>query len=163
MFEMKPIGHIEAARVVVEDDFWGGMEARIVLTDAVEPDALAGLEDFSHAEIIYVLDQVPPEKILVISDDTDLAPGRIRLKPGGGAGGRNGHKSIIQLLGTQEYPRLKIGIGRVEKDDTIDHVLGGFTVEERAVQDEALSRGEKTIRVLLSDGLEAAMNIANVG
>ena len=107
--------------------------------------------------------QVPPEKILVISDDTDLAPGRIRLKPGGGAGGHNGHKSIIQLLGTQEYPRLKIGIGRVEKDDTIDHVLGGFTVEERAVQDEALSRGEKTIRVLLSDGLEAAMNIANVG
>lgn len=64
MFEMKPIGHIEAARVVVEDDFWGGMEARIVLTDAVEPDALAGLEDFSHAEIIYVLDQVPPEKII---------------------------------------------------------------------------------------------------
>jgi tRNA (Thr-GGU) A37 N-methylase len=64
MFEMNSIGYMEAARAVVEDDFWGGAEARIVLTDAVEPDALAGIEDFSHAEIIYVFDQVPPEKII---------------------------------------------------------------------------------------------------
>ena len=64
MFEMKPVGYVEAARAVVEDDFWGGAEARIVLTDAVEPDALDGIEDFSHAEIIYVFNQVPPEKII---------------------------------------------------------------------------------------------------
>jgi tRNA (adenine37-N6)-methyltransferase len=64
MFEMKPIGCVESARVTVADDFWGGGESRIVLTDAVEPDALNGIEDFSHAEIIYVFDQVVPEKII---------------------------------------------------------------------------------------------------
>jgi len=64
MFDMKPIGLVESPRVNVEDDYWYGTEARIVLTDVVEPDALAGLEEFSHAEIIYVFDQVPPEKIV---------------------------------------------------------------------------------------------------
>ena len=64
MFEMKPIGVVECTRVNVEDDYWGGTEARIVLADAVEPDALAGLDEFSHAEIIYVFDQVTAEKIV---------------------------------------------------------------------------------------------------
>lgn len=64
MFEMKPVGYVETARAVVEDDFWGGTEARIVLTDVVETDALTGIEEFSHAEIIYVFDQVVPEKIV---------------------------------------------------------------------------------------------------
>lgn len=64
MIEMKPIGVVEATRVNVEDDYWGGTEARIVLTDAVEADALAGIEEFSHAEIIYVFDQVTDEKIV---------------------------------------------------------------------------------------------------
>jgi tRNA (adenine37-N6)-methyltransferase len=64
MFEMKPVGFVESARVVVEDDFWGGAESRIVLTNAVEPEALDGIEEFSHAEIIYVFDRVAPEKII---------------------------------------------------------------------------------------------------
>jgi len=64
MFEMKPIGHVISPRTSVEDDYWGGTEARIVLTDAVEPNALDGLEEFSHAEIIFVFDQVPPEQII---------------------------------------------------------------------------------------------------
>ena len=106
---------------------------------------------------------VPPERVLVISDDTDLAEGRVRLKPKGSAGGHNGHKSIIQSLGTQEYPRLKIGIGRVGKEETIDHVLGGFTPEERSLMNDALSRGEKAILAVLREGLEAGMNIANIG
>jgi tRNA-Thr(GGU) m(6)t(6)A37 methyltransferase TsaA len=62
--EMKPIGRVESARTVVEDDFWGGLESRIVLTDTVDPDALVGIEEFSHAEILYVFDQVAPEKIV---------------------------------------------------------------------------------------------------
>ncbi len=64
MFEMEPIGWVESARLNVEDDYWGGLEARIVLTEAVEAEALAGLEDFSHAEIIYVFDQVTPAKVI---------------------------------------------------------------------------------------------------
>jgi tRNA-Thr(GGU) m(6)t(6)A37 methyltransferase TsaA len=64
MFEVIPIGYVESARATVEDDFWGGLESRIVLTDAVEPDALEGMEDFSHAEILFVFHQVAPEKIV---------------------------------------------------------------------------------------------------
>lgn len=64
MFEMKPIAYVESVRTVVEDDFWGGMESRVVLMDSVEPSALDGIEEFSHAEIIFVFDQVVPEKIV---------------------------------------------------------------------------------------------------
>lgn len=61
---MSPIGFVECDRKTVEDDFWGGAESRIVLTDAIEPDALDGIEDFSHAEILFVFHQVEPEKIV---------------------------------------------------------------------------------------------------
>jgi tRNA-Thr(GGU) m(6)t(6)A37 methyltransferase TsaA len=64
MFEVTPIGYVQTVRVASEEDFWGGMESRITLTDAIASDALAGLEEFSHAEIIYVFDQVPPERIV---------------------------------------------------------------------------------------------------
>lgn len=63
MFEMMPIGFVECARKEVTDDFWGGAESRIVLTDVVDADALDGIESFSHAEIIFVFHQVAPEKI----------------------------------------------------------------------------------------------------
>jgi tRNA (adenine37-N6)-methyltransferase len=64
MFDVTPIGYVQTLRVASEDDFWGGMESRITLTDAVESDALVGIEEFSHAEIIFLFDQAPPERIL---------------------------------------------------------------------------------------------------
>ncbi len=103
-----------------------------------------------------------PDHVLVLADDTDLPPGRIRLRAEGSAGGHNGHKSLIQTLGTQEYPRLKIGIGRTSKDETIDHVLGPFHPDERGDIDRALKRCEEAIEALFLRGIEAAMNIANV-
>ncbi len=102
-----------------------------------------------------------PERVLVVADDTDLSPGRIRLRAEGSAGGHNGHKSLIASLGTQEYPRLKIGIGRTAKDATIDHVLGPFRPDERPDIDAALKRCEFAIETLFLRGLEAAMQEAN--
>jgi tRNA-Thr(GGU) m(6)t(6)A37 methyltransferase TsaA len=64
MIAMEPIGHVRTQRSAAEDDYWGGTEARIVLTDAVDPEALLGIEDFSHAEIIFWFDQVDPDKIV---------------------------------------------------------------------------------------------------
>lgn len=72
---------------------------------------------------------VTPSHVLVIADDKDLAFAKLRLKMKGSAGGHNGHKSLIQSLGTQEYPRIKIGIG--SDGAAIDHVLGAFGREER--------------------------------
>jgi len=64
MFEMNPIGYVESSRKTVEDDFWGGLESRIILTDTVTADALDGIADFSHAEIIFVFHHVASEKIV---------------------------------------------------------------------------------------------------
>lgn len=102
-----------------------------------------------------------PERVLVIADDTDLPPGRIRLRAEGSAGGHNGHKSLIQTLGSQGYPRLKIGIGRTAKNETIDHVLGSFHPDERAEIESALKRGESAIEALFLRGIEAAMQESN--
>lgn len=104
-----------------------------------------------------------PERILVIADDLDLPVGRIRLRAKGSAGGHNGHKSLIQSLGTQEYPRLKIGIGSVNKSETIDHVLGPFSNEERVDIQRALERTAKGVETVLSLGTEASLSNVNEG
>ena len=64
MMQVEPIAYVRTARAHAEDDYWGGVESRLELTDAVEPDALAGIDEFSHAEIIYCFDQVDPQKIV---------------------------------------------------------------------------------------------------
>jgi len=102
-----------------------------------------------------------PQRVLVIADDTDLPPGRVRLRAEGSAGGHNGHKSLIASLGTQEYPRLKIGIGRTAKDATIGHVLGPFHPDERPDIEAAMRRCEDALEALFSRGIEAAMMVAN--
>ena len=71
-FELIPIGRVEGARANVEDDFWGGAESRIVLNESVEESALAGIETFSHAEILFVFDRVEPAKIIRVT----IRPGR---------------------------------------------------------------------------------------
>jgi peptidyl-tRNA hydrolase, PTH1 family len=101
--------------------------------------------------------------LLVITDDLDLDVGRTRLKLKGGAGGHNGHKSIINSIGTQDYPRLKIGIHSERRDETIDFVLSRFHPEERTDIDRAIRKSIDGIETLLSSGLERALNVINEG
>lgn len=102
---------------------------------------------------------ISPEHILVISDDLDLDVGRVRMKPKGGAGGHNGHKSLIQVLGSDEYPRIKIGIGKGL--ETKDHVLSRFRPEERVDIESALAKSADGVEHWLLDGVELAMNRTN--
>jgi PTH1 family peptidyl-tRNA hydrolase len=104
---------------------------------------------------------ISPANILVITDDLDLAVGRVRLKPKGSAGGHNGHKSLIASLETTEYPRIKIGIGSVDRNETVDHVLGSFTGDERQRIASALAMAADGAEVCVQDGLERAMNRIN--
>jgi len=106
--------------------------------------------------------RIPPERILVVTDDLDLVTGRVRLKPKGSAGGHNGHKSLIASLGTTEYPRLKIGIGSVDRTETVDHVLGTFKPDERDLIAVALRRAVDGVVAVVSAGVEAGMNLVNV-
>ena len=106
--------------------------------------------------------QVPLEDILVIYDDMDLPLGRIRLRPGGGAGGHKGVRSIIEHLDSRDFPRLRVGIGRPPgRMDPVDYVLGDFTPEERPVIEEAYERAIAAVECWLREGIVAAMNKYN--
>ncbi len=102
-----------------------------------------------------------PEQILVVYDDVDLPIGRIRFRANGSAGGHNGIKSIIEYLGTNEFPRLKIGIGGSGEEGMVGHVLGKFSEEEREELEKVLAIASDGVNCALSSGLDAAMNEFN--
>lgn len=99
---------------------------------------------------------VPVGRVLVVADDLDLPLGRVRIRARGSSGGHNGHKSLIAALKSQEYPRVKIGIGAAG-GDAIGHVLGGFSQDERSVAEEAVEKAAHACEMVLADGLERAM------
>lgn len=100
--------------------------------------------------------------LLVVADDVNLPLGRLRLRASGSSGGHNGLKSIIDQLGTNAFPRLRIGVGIGKSDgDLTDHVLGRFTPEENAVVECAVSKGAEAALVFAQYGLQAAMDRFN--
>jgi PTH1 family peptidyl-tRNA hydrolase len=106
--------------------------------------------------------KLPLDRLLVIHDDLDLPLGTIRLRPSGSAGGHNGLDSIIQALGSQEFPRLRVGIGRPPSGwDPADYVLSDFTRDEVPVIASVYDRVVAASECWLSEGLTAAMNRFN--
>jgi len=106
-----------------------------------------------------------PADLLVIYDDLDLPMGTLRLRPNGSAGGHHGMESIIAELGSREFPRLRIGIGRPASsrlpDDVANYVLADFSAGERARMSEVYARAADAIESVLSDGLTVAMSRYN--
>ena len=102
-----------------------------------------------------------PAEMLVVVDDLALPLGKLRLRAGGSAGGHNGLKSIFQHLGTQEVPRLRLGIDASEPGATVDHVLGRFRKAELPLLEDSLIQAEQAISTMQSRGLAAAMNAFN--
>ena len=107
--------------------------------------------------------KLPPDHVLVISDDVDLPLGKLRIRTGGSAGGHNGLKSIIQHLGTDQFPRLKVGVGgKPHPDyDMADWVLSKLQGADKKVMDEAVRRAADAVECLLRDGPQKAMNRFN--
>jgi len=106
--------------------------------------------------------QLPPAQLLVAVDDADLPLGEIRLRPGGGSGGHHGLESVAQHLGTREYPRLRLGIGRKDEARQITgHVLGKFDAAENAVLEKVLERAADQLECWLTAGLQKAMSQFN--
>jgi len=106
--------------------------------------------------------KLPPESVLVVYDDLDLPLGKIRLRMSGSAGGHNGMKSIISHLGTQNFPRVRIGIGKsAGEKDTISHVLGKFSVVETPIVSEVIYLVNDAIEMSLKQGMEKAMSLYN--
>ena len=106
--------------------------------------------------------KLPPESVLVVYDDLDLPLGKIRLRLSGSAGGHNGMKSIISHLGTQDFPRVRIGIGKsFGEKDTISHVLGKFSTVETPIVSEVIYLVNDSIEMGLKQGMEKAMSLYN--
>ena len=111
----------------------------------------------------YLVDRyrISPSALLVLYDDMDLPLGTIRIRGRGSAGGHNGVKSIIDDLQTQDFPRLRIGVGRPQDQGAVAHVLGRFTPLEATLVDEAVQRAVEAVTCVAKDGLESAMNLFN--
>lgn len=107
--------------------------------------------------------KIPADHVLVICDDISLPVGKLRIRKGGSAGGHNGLKNIIAHLGTDQFPRVKVGVGgKPDPDyDLADWVLGKLQGEDRKVMDEAVKRAADAVACVLRDGCEKAMNRFN--
>jgi peptidyl-tRNA hydrolase, PTH1 family len=105
--------------------------------------------------------KIPPERILVIYDNLDLPLGKVRLRPNGSSGGHKGINSIIAALGTRDFGRLRVGIGRPTYGDPVDYVLGNFDREQSPVIQAAYDQVLRIVPCFLEEGMLKAMNTYN--
>jgi peptidyl-tRNA hydrolase, PTH1 family len=116
-------------------------------------DAVADLANFF---------KIDPADILAVADDVNLPLGRLRLRANGSAGGHNGFRSIIERLGTDMFPRLRIGVGRGDpRRELADHVLARFDDNEVADVETSVARAADAVECFTAEGIEAAMNRFN--
>ncbi|MGD8717182.1 MAG: aminoacyl-tRNA hydrolase [Candidatus Zixiibacteriota bacterium] len=126
----------------------------------IKPRTYMNRSGWSVAEAVESL-KLAPERLLVISDDLDLPSGKIRLREKGSAGGHRGLQSIIEELGTQNFARLRIGVGAPTEGDAADYVLSTFDPAERSAVDEALERAADAVEAWLAEGAARAMTAFN--
>ncbi|OGV48817.1 MAG: aminoacyl-tRNA hydrolase [Lentisphaerae bacterium GWF2_52_8] len=105
--------------------------------------------------------EIGPEEILLVYDDMDLPLGRIRMRLGGSSGGHNGVESVIAELGSGSFQRLRIGIGRDDRRNQVDHVLSVFSEDEKALFEKVLEASVEAVQIALHRGLGTAMNKFN--
>ena len=107
--------------------------------------------------------KIPPDHVLVVSDDVALPLGKLRIRAGGSAGGHNGLKNIIAHLGTDQFPRVRVGVGAPAHPDheMIDWVIGHFTPQERKTVDEAVGRAVDAALCVMQQGVQEAQNRYN--
>ncbi|MCS7054773.1 MAG: aminoacyl-tRNA hydrolase [Thermoflexales bacterium] len=127
----------------------------------VKPQTFMNLSGESVVPIVRFYKSEPSD-LLVTYDELDLPLGQLRMRPKGGSGGHNGMKSIIARLGSEDFPRLRIGVGRPPgRRDPKDFLLDDFTPDEMAALDPTLDRAVEGIRRWLTDGIDNAMNFVN--
>lgn len=117
-------------------------------------------ESIRAAVDFYKVDE--KEELIVIYDDISLPPGQLRIRKKGSAGGHNGIKNIIAHLGHDSFMRIKVGVGEKPAGyDLADYVLGHFSKEDRAIMDDAFKEAAEAVKMMITDGPDAAMNAFN--
>ncbi|MBP1737211.1 MAG: aminoacyl-tRNA hydrolase [Oscillospiraceae bacterium] len=129
--------------------------ARVLLMKPVTYMNLSG-EAAGEAARFY---KIPPERVLVVCDDVSLPVGKLRIRTSGSAGGHNGLKSIIAHLGTESFPRIKVGVGEkpFRDSDLADWVLGKFSSEDRTIMEGAVRRAADAVEAYIAQGSDKAM------
>lgn len=127
----------------------------------VKPLTFMNLSGQSVGEVMRYY-RVDPSNLLIVADDVNLPLGRVRVREHGGAGGHNGLLSIIELLDTEEFPRLRVGVGRGAEDrDLADYVLARFESDEQVAVKSAVDRAADAVELFVLEGIERAMNEFN--
>lgn len=150
------INRIKYKALVAETEFGG---ARCLLMKPQTYMNLSG-EAVREAAQFY---KIPSDHVLVIYDDVSLPVGKLRVRPSGSAGGHNGIKNIIAHLGTDVFPRVKVGVGAPSHPDydMVDWVIGSFSAQEKKIVDEALDRALDAAECIISRGVTEAQNRFN--
>jgi len=133
-----------------------------------KPQTFMNLSGESVSRLLHLF-RLGPEDLIVIHDDMDLPLGKVRIRGGGSSGGHKGIDSVIRAIGTPDFVRIKIGIGRPPKDadsvdderDIVDFVLSSFTPEEKKQLEPSIARAADAVPCLLTEGLKSAMNKYN--
>ena len=127
-----------------------------------KPQTYMNLSGESVAELVNYYKLDPESELIVVFDDISLEPGNIRIRKKGSAGGHNGIKNIIAMTGTQNFMRIKVGVGEKPKGwDLADYVLGHFSGEELAIMKESLEKVCGAVELMLEGDVDAAMNQYN--
>lgn len=127
----------------------------------LKPLTFMNLSGKSVAEAMRFYKMDPSEDLMVVVDDTAIDCGAVKIKPGGGAGGHNGLSDVSRLLGTDEWPRLRIGIGKPGQIPLKSYVLGRFSPDQQPLVDSALDLATEAVASWAGQGLETAMNQFN--
>ena len=105
--------------------------------------------------------RVPPQQIVVVHDEIDFPPGRLAIKKGGGHGGHNGLRDIVAQLGSAEFLRIRLGVGRPVHGEVADYVLSDFSSDEQGPAADLVERAVKALTCMMTDGVVMAMNKFN--
>ena len=126
----------------------------------LKPETFMNLSGRSVGQVVRFY-KLEPQEILAVCDDLSLPVGKIRIRPGGSDGGQKGLRDIAAHLGTDQFPRLRIGIGDQDGSDAVDYVLSRFRSPERAVIDDSLILASQAVAVWVTQGIDPAMNRFN--
>ena len=126
----------------------------------VKPQTYMNLSGESLREVMHFY-KLPPEQLIVIYDDIDLEAGALRIRKFGSSGTHNGMRSVVYQIQSDRFPRIRIGIGKSEKKNLVDFVIGGFTKEEVPALEEAVTKAACAVECILEDGIDRAMNQYN--
>ncbi len=150
-----PIRRVEFRALVGKGDI---LDSRVILA---KPQTYMNDSGLAVASLMRFY-KIPRERLLVVHDDLDLPFGTLRLRPGGGTGGQRGMESIVSRLGTRDFPRLRMGIGRPPgRMDPKDYVLHDFDPEEAAILPELRQTAVEAVRTFIDAGIQRAMNDFN--